>query len=430
MPTAPLSPAFIPTTPEELLRLGWPDLDVILVISAPHIGVAVIAFCWPHIAWACPPHIGVAVIGRVLLAAGYRVGIIAQPEIQDGRDIARLGEPRLFWGVTGGSVDSMVANYTPSGRRRKSDDLTAGGRNTRRPDRAVLVYSHLIRRHFKQTRPIVLGGIEASLRRISHYDAWSDAVRRSVLFDAKADFLLYGMADQSVLALAEKLQKGEAVHTLRGLCYICRGMPPPDPQWDGPDVVLPDHATARADKKAFARMFALFYENAAPATGRRLIQQQDTRYLVQNPPPLPPAPAALDAVYALPFARAAHPFTGGRTGGGPGDHPLFPDHPPGLLRRMPLLRHRGPPGPAGGLAQPGGHRARSRRPDASPCLQGIISDVGGPTANMYGMGCRSTRGRGGCTDKGCLFPGPCKTLDLDHRPQIRLLRALRRIAGC
>jgi uncharacterized radical SAM protein YgiQ len=415
MPTAPLSPAFIPTTPEELLRLGWPDLDVILVTGDAYIDA---------------PHIGVAVIGRVLLAAGYRVGIIAQPEIQDGRDIARLGEPRLFWGVTGGSVDSMVANYTPSGRRRKSDDLTAGGRNTRRPDRAVLVYSHLIRRHFKQTRPIVLGGIEASLRRISHYDAWSDAVRRSVLFDAKADFLLYGMADQSVLALAEKLQKGEAVHTLRGLCYICRGMPPPDPQWDGPDVVLPDHATARADKKAFARMFALFYENAAPATGRRLIQQQDTRYLVQNPPPLPPATAALDAVYALPFARAAHPFYAAAG-------------PVAALEtiRFSITTHRGCFGECRfcAIAVHQGRQVVSRSPEAivreaaaltrHPAFRGIISDAGGPTANMYGMGCRSTRGRGGCTDKGCLFPGPCKTLDLDHRPQIRLLRDLRRIAG-
>ncbi|MBR9981139.1 MAG: YgiQ family radical SAM protein, partial [Desulfatitalea sp.] len=294
MPTAISPTAYVPTTPEEVRNWGWSDLDVILVTGDTYIDA---------------PQIGAAVIARVLLAAGFRVGIIAQPDVVDGRDITRLGEPVLFWGVTGGSVDSMVANYTAAGRRRRSDDLTPGGRNTRRPDRAVLVYSHLIRRHFKKTRPIVLGGIEASLRRISHYDAWNDAVRRSVLFDAKADFLLYGMADETVVALATKLQAGQPPHTLRGLCYISPQPPPVDVEhWPGPDVTLPSHATVDTDPQAFARMFALFYANADPWRGRRLIQQQDTRYLVQNPPAPPPSPAVLDAVHELPYARALHPF--------------------------------------------------------------------------------------------------------------------------
>ncbi len=410
-----INSALVPTTQEELDHLGWPDLDVILVSGDTYVD---------------SPHIGAAVIARVLLAAGFRVGIIAQPNIQDGRDIQRLGEPGLFWGVTGGNVDSMVANYTPSGRRRKTDDMTPGGRNTRRPDRAVLVYSNLIRRHFKQTRPIVLGGIEASLRRISHYDAWSDSVRRSVLFDAKADLLLYGMADESVVALAHKLKKGEAAHTLPGLCYISPGLPLPDDRWSGPDVQMPAHAQVREDKQAFTRMFDIFYANADPAIGRRLIQQQDTRYLVQNPPPAPPAPDALDAVYALPYTREVHPFY----------------RQDGAVRALETIRfslttHRGCFGGCRfcAITVHQGRQVVSRSRDAivreaaaltcHPAFRGIISDVGGPTANMYGMTCRSARQKGSCVDKGCLFPRPCKSLVADHSAQIELLRALRAVAG-
>ncbi|MFZ1985868.1 MAG: YgiQ family radical SAM protein, partial [Desulfatitalea sp.] len=293
MPPRISMPEFMPTTAQECRRLGWSELDVVLVSGDVYLDA---------------PHIGVAVIGRVLLNAGYRVGIIAQPDVHTARDITRLGEPRLFWGVSGGSVDSMIANYTASGRRRRSDDMTPGGVNDRRPDRAVLAYSHLIRRHFKQTRPIVLGGIEASLRRISHYDARSDAVRRSILFDAKADLLLYGMADQSVVALADKLAQGEDGHDLRGLCYIRRELPTPDPGFSAGDVLLPAHQEVCRDPAAFARMFALFYANADPLNARRLVQQQDTRYLVHNPPALAPSVAALDAVYELPYARAVHPY--------------------------------------------------------------------------------------------------------------------------
>ena len=180
-------PRFLPTTPDECSRLGWDHLDVILVTGDSYLD---------H------PMLGVAVIGRVLADAGWRVGVIAQPDIHSEGDILRLGVPRLFWGVTGGAVDSLVANYTAHGRRRGRDDMTAGERNRHRPDRAVIVYSNLIRRFCKDTRPIVLGGIEASLRRISHYDAWSDRVRRSILFDAKADYLVYGMGERTVLALA------------------------------------------------------------------------------------------------------------------------------------------------------------------------------------------------------------------------------------
>ncbi len=169
---------FLPTTKAELDKLGWDQLDVILITGDSYID---------------SPFMGVAVIGKVLLNAGYKVGIIAQPDHQSEADITRLGKPRLFWGVSAGAIDSMVANYTATGRPRRQDDYTPGGRNTKRPNRATLVYANLIRRYFKDTVPIVLGGVEASLRRIAHYDFWSDSVRRSVLFDAKADYLLYGM---------------------------------------------------------------------------------------------------------------------------------------------------------------------------------------------------------------------------------------------
>ena len=184
---------FLPATLDEVHQRGWDALDVILVSGDAYID---------------SPHMGVAVVARVLDQAGFRVGVIAQPDWRTSADIARLGQPRLFWGVSAGSVDSMVANYTPLLKKRRSDDFTPGGINQRRPDRAVIVYANLIRRRFKTTAPIVLGGIEASLRRISHYDYWSDRVRRSILFDAKADYLLYGMADHTAVMLAKRLQDG------------------------------------------------------------------------------------------------------------------------------------------------------------------------------------------------------------------------------
>ena len=200
---------FLPTTRQEMAPLGWNALDVILVTGDAYID---------------SPFIGVAVIGKILVQHGFRVGIIAQPDLLSERDITRLGEPTLFWGITGGSIDSMVANRTASNRKRKTDDYTPGGLNTRRPDRAVIAYANLIRQHFKGTVPLVLGGIEASLRRIAHYDAWDNRVRRSILFDAKADYLLYGMADRSVVQLAQALAAGQSP-TLDSRPLLCQ--PPP-----------------------------------------------------------------------------------------------------------------------------------------------------------------------------------------------------------
>jgi uncharacterized radical SAM protein YgiQ len=389
-------------------RLGWDRLDVILVTGDAYID---------------SPFIGVAVIGKVLLDAGYRVGIIAQPETETGDDIARLGEPLLFWGVTGGSIDSMVANRTAAGKRRRTDDYTPGGINNRRPDRAVLVYANLIRSRWKKTCPIVLGGIEASLRRIAHYDFWSDRVRRSILFDAKADYLLYGMADRSVLELAGALAAGADPRIVRGLCYASREMP-------GGAVELPPFEAAAGDRTAFTEMFHLFYRNTDPVTAGILAQKQDDRYLVQNPSPLLLSTAELDHVHDLDYERSAHP------------HYLRQ----GEIRALETIRfsiatHRGCYGECNFCAisvhQGRTVRWRSResilreaeRIVAHPEFKGTIHDVGGPTANMYAIECSRKERKGSCASRRCLYPKVCPKMGVDHGAQIELLRDLRRIKG-
>jgi uncharacterized radical SAM protein YgiQ len=414
-PTAPLSPDFLPTTAHEMQILGWDRLDVILVTGDAYID---------------SPYMGVAVIGRILLDAGYRVGIIAQPDVDNARDIARLGEPTLFWGVTGGSVDSLVANRTALGKPRRQDDLTPGGRNDRRPDRAVIVYANLIRRHFKQTRPIVLGGIEASLRRISHYDAWGERVRRSILFDAKADVLVYGMGEKSILEIARALKQKTDMRSIRGICYISVQPPPPCDAFQGTDIQLPSHARAAADNHAFIDMFRTFYAHTDPRSARRLIQQQDTRYLVHNPPAFPLTPAELDRVYELPFTYDIHPFYAGQ----------------GKVKALETIQfalttHRGCYGECRfcAIAVHQGRQVVSRgqasllreatRFTRHAGFKGIIADVGGPTANMYGFECQRKAAKGACAHKGCLFPRTCDKLPVDHRPQLELLQALRRLPG-
>jgi uncharacterized radical SAM protein YgiQ len=399
---------FLPTTGKEMQRLGWDRLDIILVTGDAYID---------------SPFMGVAVIGRVLLDAGYRVGIIAQPDIDSGRDITRLGEPLLFWGVTGGSIDSMVANRTASGKKRKRDDYTPGGLNNRRPDRAVLVYSNLIRRHFKNTCPIVLGGIEASLRRVAHYDFWSDRVRRSILFDAKTDFLLYGMADKSVVELAGALKSGDDPRAVRGLCYASTEIPE-----DG--LVLPSFQESAADKKIFTEMFHTFYRNNDPLTARKIVQKQDSRYLVQNPPAFCLTTEELDKVHGLEFERELHPFCRQQ----------------GEVRALETIRfavatHRGCYGECSfcAIAVHQGRTVRWRSKEsiveearqiaAHPLFKGIIHDVGGPTANMYGFECAKKLKKGSCSDKRCLFPEICPTMRIDHGAQLDLLRELRKIKG-
>jgi len=399
---------FLPTTRQEMRQLGWDRLDVILVTGDAYID---------------SPFIGVAIVGKILVAAGYRVGLIAQPDVHTDRDIGRLGEPALFWGVTGGCMDSMVANYTATKRRRRTGDLTPGGRNDRRPDRAVIVYTNLIKRFFKRTAPIVLGGVEASLRRVAHYDFWSDSVRRSILFDAKADFLVYGMAERSVVELAEALKAGEGVEDIRGLCYIS------GERKEGA-VELPSYQEVAGDKRAFIDMFHTFYRHNDPATAKALCQRQDTRYLIHNPPALYLTQEELDRVYEMDFERDLHPFHGRL----------------GEVRALETIRfsittHRGCYGECNfcSIAVHQGRTVRWRSEQSIvreaqrlaeyPDFKGYIHDVGGPTANMYGIECQKKLAHGSCGDRRCLYPNLCPQLEVDHGRQIALLEKLRGIEG-
>jgi uncharacterized radical SAM protein YgiQ len=399
---------FLPTTPQEIKKLGWDKLDVILVTGDSYID---------------SPYIGIAVIGKILLRAGYRVGVIAQPAVDSAQDIMRLGEPALFWGVSGGSIDSMVANFTATLKRRHHDDYTPGGENTRRPDRAVIAYANLIRRYFKHTRPIVLGGIESSLRRVAHYDYWSNRLRGSILLDAKADFLIYGMAERSVIELANALKNGTDPTNIRGLCY-----PVHDPKPDY--LILPSYEEVCADKDAFIRMFHLFYQNNDPLNAKGLCQSQGTRFLIQNPPAYSLTQAELDDVYTLDFERSQHPFY----------------EQMGKVKALETIKfaiptHRGCYGECNfcAIAVHEGRTVQWRSVDSILSeartlvglsdFKGYIQDVGGPTANMYGFECVKKNTIGSCPERRCLFPNICPALKINHRVQLDLLKKIRSIPG-
>lgn len=404
---------FLPTTREEMNRLGWDQPDIILVTGDSYID---------------SPFVGVVVIGKTLSRAGYRVGVIAQPNVNSDGDISRLGEPKLFWGVSGGCVDSMIANYTSLKKKRKSDDYTPGGSNDRRPDRAVIVYTNLIKRCFKSNRPIVLGGIEASLRRIAHYDYWDDRVRASILFDAKADYLLYGMAEKAVIQFANALKEGADVRGIRGLCYIASEA----------DILkkkaeyleLPSFETVKIDNQALIEMFHTFYRNNDPLTAKGLIQKHGTRYLVHNPPGLPLTQEELDAVYALEYQRAQHPYYEKQ----------------GKVKALETIKfsistHRGCYGECNFCAitvhegrtvqwrSPASIMAEARQIADCPDFKGYILDVGGPTANMYGFECEKKVREGACQDKGCLYPQVCPGIKANHQPLVELLKNIRNIKG-
>jgi len=399
---------FLPSTSAELKKLKWDGLDVILVTGDACID---------------SPFIGVSVIGRVLADAGFRVGIIAQPDWHSDTDICRLGEPKLFWGITGGCMDSMVANYTATGKKRLSDDLTAGGRNNRRPDRAVVVYANLIRQYFKETRPLILGGVEASLRRIAHYDYWSDSVRRSILFDARADALAYGMAEKSILEIAQKMRNGREIKDTKGICYIS---PAPPAGY----TELPSYENAASDKKSFVKMFNTFYRNNDPLTAQGLFQKHGPRYLVQNPPQPHLTGEELDHIYALDFTRDVHPFYRAQ----------------GKVKAMETIQfsltsHRGCYGECN-FCSIGLHEGRTvisrseqsiideaKKLAALPGFKGYILDVGGSTANMYGIECAKKQKNGACQNKRCLYPQVCPSLKPDHGRQIHLLKSLQKIKG-
>lgn len=399
---------FLPTTREEMKKLSWDRPDVIIVTGDTYID---------------SPYIGAAVIGRVLQAAGCKVGIIAQPNTESEIDISRLGEPALFWGVTAGSVDSMVANYTALKKRRRKDDFTPGGKNTKRPDRATIVYSNLIRKYFKNTKPIVLGGIEASLRRIAHYDYWNAKIRRAILFDAKADILVYGMGEKSVLKLARNLKTGKDWKDIRGICYI-------SPHLKEEYTILPSYQEVKGDKKKFISMFHTFYINNDPLTAKGLCQQQDSRYLIQNPPSFPLTQKELDKVHDLPYEREVHSYY--KKGGEVKALETI---------KFSITTHRGCYGECnfcsitvhqGKVIQ--GRSENSILKEAKLLtglkgFKGYILDVGGPTANMYGIECQKKLKSGSCPDKRCLYPRFCQNLKINHKKQMEILKKIRRIEG-
>ncbi len=399
---------FIPTTRDEMARRRWDALDIVLVTGDAYID---------------SPYNGAAIIGHHLIAHGFRVGIIAQPATDGPPDITRLGEPLLFWGVTAGSVDSMVSNHTALGKRRREDDLTAGGVNDRRPDRASIVYAGLIRRYFKHTVPIVLGGIEASLRRVAHYDLWSDTIRRGLLFDAKADILVYGMAERAVVELATALRDGWEWRDIRGLCYIADA---PVEQFLG----LPPYEKAAENDKTFTDMFLAFYRNSDPLTARGMHQRHGDKWLIHNPPQPALTPEELDAVYELPYEYDAHPSEKER----------------GEVRALETIKfsvttHRGCYGECSFCAihLHQGRRVVSRSEDSivreitrflkMKRFTGVIYDLGGPTANMYGIDCARKSKSGACREKRCLHPSVCRELAPDHRRQLALLKRVAALPG-
>ncbi len=397
---------FIPTTISEVMENGWDRLDIILVSGDTYIDSS---------------YNGIAIIGKLLIDKGYRVGIIAQPDINCEKDITRLGEPELFWGISSGSNDSMVSNYTANYKKRNMDDLTPGGINNRRPDRALIVYSNLIRRYFKNTVPLVLGGLEASLRRIAHYDFWSNKVRRSILFDSKADFIIYGMGEKQAIEVADFLKEKKDVSNIKGLCYISNKIK------DG-YIELPSYENVITDKKKFIEMFNLFYNNNDPFSSKGLIQKHNDRYLIHNPPVEPLTTEELDYVYNLTYERRVHPY--------------YKKH--GEVRALNTIQfsittHRGCVGECNfcSIFLHQGRKIISRSEESilkevkditkHPEFKGIINDVGGPTSNMYMLEC--TNKNKTCKIKRCLLPEACNNLKLYHDKQIKLLEKIKNING-
>lgn len=398
---------FIPTTPEEVRSRGWDGLDVILVTGDTYTDNA---------------YNGAALVGHWLIDHGFRTGIIAQPDVSSGDDISRLGSPELFWSVSSGCVDSMVANYTPTRKFRKEDDFTPGGVNDRRPDRATIAYTNLIKKHIKGS-PVFLAGIEASLRRVAHYDFWSDSVRRSVLFDAKADGIVYGMAELATLELAQALRDGKDWRGIRGTCHASGSVP-------DDCILMPSFEDCRDDRDAFMEAFRVFRANGDPVTAKGLAQRHGDRFLVQNRPQRPMSQSELDSLYESDLEDAVHPYYAAQ----------------GRVKAMDTVRnsittHRGCYGDCSfcSIALHQGTTVVSRSEDSilrearriasRPGFNGVIQDVGGPTANMYGIECRIKTVKGRCADRRCLGGKPCPRLPIDHSAQTGILREISEISG-
>jgi uncharacterized radical SAM protein YgiQ len=405
-----VQPAFLPMTMEEAERLGIDRFDIILISGDAYVD---------H------PSFGTALIGRVLWDAGYSVGVIAQPGWRGDDDLRRLGEPRLFFSVSSGNVDSLVNAFTPNLKRRSSDVYSPGGKLLR-PDRATLVYTDRIHALYPK-KPVVIGGIEASLRRFAHYDYWSDSVRQAILADAPADLLVFGMGERQVVAIADRLAAGEEIGSLTdipGTAYRVDLK-----TWRSMDqtgyVVLPGYTEVKEDRYAYARAFALHCNEQDPLRGRPVAQPHPKTVVVQNPPAMPLSGPELDRIYELPYTRRAHPSY---TEPVPALEPV----------RFSVVSHRGCFGACSfcALTHHQGRIIQSRSVDSivrevermtkMPEFTGVVQDVGGPTANMYGIHCSRWETAGTCPDRRCI---DCPALDRSHEEQLRLLRRLAEIPG-
>lgn len=374
------------------------------------------------------PSFGHAIISRLLEAYGYTVGIISQPDWKEKDSIAIYGEPRLAFLISGGNMDSMVNHYSVSKRRREKDAFTPGGVMGKRPDYAVVVYGNLIRQTYKKT-PILIGGVEASLRRLAHYDYWSNKIKRSILLDSGADILMYGMGEHSIIELAEALNSGLAVRDITfvdGTVYRTRKK---EDIYDA--VFLPEFETVQQDKTSYARSFYVQYCNTDPYSGKRLVEEYPNQvYIVQNPPAKPLTQQEMDDIYALPYMRAYHPSYE-KSGGVPAI----------LEVQFSLTSNRGCFGGCNfcALTFHQGRIIQSRSQEAiikeaeilikDKEFKGYIHDVGGPTANFRFPACQKQLTKGVCANQQCLFPKPCKNLKSDHRDYLSLLRKLRKLPG-
>jgi uncharacterized radical SAM protein YgiQ len=402
-------PPFLPVSKKEAGRLGISEFDIILVTGDAYVD---------H------PSFGVALVGRVLWDAGYTVGIIAQPDKKSDRNFTVLGAPRLFFGVASGNVDSMVNNLTPNLKRRSEDVYSPGG-IPQRPDRATLVYSDRIHALFPDV-PIVLGGIEASLRRFAHYDYWQDRVRQSILADAPADLLIFGMGEHQVCEVARQIDEGKPADRIRDVSGTAYKME--IAAWRGSPlegiIELPSFSEVSDDKTAYARAFALHYAEQDPVRGRAIAQLHPKTVIIQNPPARPLTSQDLDHIYELPFSRRAHPSYRLPI---PALEPV----------QFSIISHRGCFGGCSfcALTHHQGRIIQNRSVESvereveimakMPEFKGIVQDVGGPTANMYGLFCPQWEERGTCPDKRCT--PACPNLSTSHARQLEVLRRLRKI---
>ncbi len=404
----PIKQGFLPVTKADMDDLGWDAPDFLYVTGDAYVD---------H------PSFGTAIISRVLTANGYRVAILAQPNWRDTTDFLQLGRPKLGVLVSSGNIDSMVNHYTAAKKPRSQELYSPGGKPGKRPDRAVIVYCNRVREAFGDI-PLLIGGVEASLRRFAHYDYWSDSVRRSILADSRADLLLYGMGERSIVEVADALAHGTPISALRhvrGTCYLARDAEAPT---DG--VLCPSFEAVRADKRAYAEATRLQLAEQDPIRGRTLLQPHGNRMLVQNPPAMPLSRKELDAVYALPYTRTWHPYYD-KHGGIPAlaevkfsitsSRGCF-----GSCSFCALTFHQGR------IVQSRSQQSILREAEAmtwDPDFKGYIHDVGGPTANFRAPACSKQLKEGACAERQCLYPAPCPAIWADHSEYLALLTQLR-----